>query len=59
MMLRFSFQLEKEAKAIENAVLRVLEKGYRTRDIMSRGKKLLSTQEMGEKIAEELEEEGV
>jgi 3-isopropylmalate dehydrogenase len=59
MMLRFSFQLGKEAKAIENAVLRVLEKGYRTQDIMSRGKKLLSTQEMGEKIAEELEEEGV
>ena len=54
-MLRFSFQLEKEAKAIENAVLRVLEKGYRTKDIMSRGKILLSTQEMGEKIVEELE----
>jgi 3-isopropylmalate dehydrogenase len=55
MMLRFSFQLEKEAKAIENAVLRVLEKGYRTKDIMSRGKILLSTQEMGEKIVEEVE----
>jgi 3-isopropylmalate dehydrogenase len=55
MMLRFSFQLEKEAKAIENAVLRVLEKGFRTQDIMSKGKILLSTQEMGEKIVEELE----
>ncbi|MBC7329166.1 3-isopropylmalate dehydrogenase [bacterium] len=55
MMLRFSFQLEEEAKAIENAVLRVLEKGFRTPDIMSKGKILLSTQEMGEKIVEELE----
>ncbi len=55
MMLRFSFQLEQEASAIEKAVLKVLEDGFRTPDIMSKGKKLVSTQEMGEKIAEALE----
>lgn len=54
MMLRYSFQLEKEATAIEEAVKKVLELGYRTPDIMSRGKTLVSTQEMGEKIAENI-----
>lgn len=54
MMLRFSFGMEKEAESIEEAVRKVLELGYRTPDIMSRGKILLSTQEMGEKIAQAL-----
>lgn len=54
MMLRYSFQLEKEATAIEEAVKKVLELGYRTPDIMSRGKTIVSTQEMGEKIAENI-----
>ena len=35
MMLRYTFNLETEAKAIEDAVLAVLEDGYRTGDIMS------------------------
>ncbi len=35
MMLRYSFDMEKEAKAIENAVSLFLDKGYRTADIMS------------------------
>jgi len=34
MMLRFSFNMEKEADAIENAVSKVLDMGYRTADIM-------------------------
>ena len=38
MMLRFSFDLDKEADAIENAVAEVLKDGYRTIDIMSEGK---------------------
>lgn len=38
MMLRFSFDLDKEADAIENAVAAVLKDGYRTIDIMSEGK---------------------
>lgn len=54
MMLRLSFDLENEAKAIEDAVDRVLEKGYRTNDIMSSGMKLVGTKEMGKLILEEL-----
>ena len=38
MMLRFSFDLDQEADAIEQAVAKVLEEGYRTIDIMSDGK---------------------
>ena len=38
MMLRFSFDLDKEADAIEAAVAKVLKDGYRTIDIMSEGK---------------------
>ena len=34
MMLRYSFDLDKEADAIENAVKKVLKAGYRTIDIM-------------------------
>ena len=33
MMLRFSFDLDKEADAVENAVKKVLAGGYRTADI--------------------------
>ena len=39
MMLRDSFSLLDECAAVENAVLRVLEEGYRTPDILSEGKK--------------------
>ena len=51
MMLRFSFDLDKEADAVESAVARVLKKGYRTIDIMSEGKTQVGTAEMGELIA--------
>ncbi|MBI2953328.1 MAG: 3-isopropylmalate dehydrogenase [Chloroflexi bacterium] len=51
LMLRYSFGLEAEAQAIENAVSAVLEEGYRCNDIMEPGKTLLGTQEMGEIIA--------
>jgi 3-isopropylmalate dehydrogenase len=52
MMLRYSFNQEKAADAIEDAVLRVLEKGYRTGDIMQPGMKLVGTKEMGRLIRE-------
>lgn len=52
MMLRFSFDLDKEADAIEQAVSQVLKDGYRTIDIMSEGKKQIGTVEMGDLIAE-------
>lgn len=50
MMLRFSFDLDQEADAIENAVENVLKDGYRTIDIMSDGKVQIGTAEMGNKI---------
>lgn len=50
MMLRFSFDLDKEAEAIEEAVSRVLKEGYRTIDIMSEGKTQIGTAQMGDLI---------
>ena len=35
MMLRYTFDLDKEAEAVEEAVRKVLAEGYRTGDIMS------------------------
>lgn len=52
MMLRFSFDLDQEADAIEKAVAKVLEEGYRTVDIMSEGKTQIGTEEMGDRIAD-------
>jgi 3-isopropylmalate dehydrogenase len=54
MMLRYSFDLETEAKAIENAVEKVLEKGYRTGDIYSEGTTKVGTKEMGQLICNEI-----
>ncbi|MGN0298314.1 MAG: 3-isopropylmalate dehydrogenase [Lachnospiraceae bacterium] len=50
MMLRYSFDLDKEADAIEAAVKAVLSDGYRTIDIMSEGCRQVSTTEMGDLI---------
>lgn len=52
MMLRYSFDLDQEAKAIEQAVSEVLAAGYRTSDIMSEGCQQVSTTEMGNLILE-------
>jgi len=52
MMLRYSFNQEKAADVIEEAVLKVLEKGYRTGDIMQPGMKLVGTREMGRLLRE-------
>lgn len=51
MMLRYSFDLEKEADAIEAAVKQVLKEGYRTIDIMDEGKTLVGTKQMGDLVA--------
>lgn len=50
MMLRFSFDLDKAADAVEAAVEKTLKAGYRTVDIMSEGKKQIGTSEMGDRI---------
>lgn len=52
MMLRYSFDMNAEADAVENAVKQAIKDGYRTGDIMSDGMKHLSCSEMGSKIAE-------
>ncbi len=51
MMLRYSFDLTREAQAIETAVEDVLNEGYRTYDTMSEGKTRVGTREMGDLIA--------
>ena len=55
MMLKYSLDSDKEADAIEKAVEKVLEEGYRTADIMEEGKKAVGTQEMGTLIASKIE----
>ncbi|MBN1691325.1 MAG: 3-isopropylmalate dehydrogenase [Dehalococcoidia bacterium] len=51
MMLHYSLGLGKEAATVEQAVLKVLDEGYRTKDIMTAGMKQTGTQEMGKTIA--------
>lgn len=54
MMLRYSFDLENEAKAVEKAVEDVLNEGYRTGDLYSDGDKLVGCKEMGDLVADRL-----
>jgi len=60
MMLRFSFDMEKEADAIENAVSAVLDEGYRTADIMPQSSdeaalcKKIGCSQMGKLIIERI-----
>ncbi len=54
MLLRYSFDLDKEADAIESAVQQVLTEGYRTGDIMSEGCTRVGTKEMGRLVAERI-----
>ncbi|MCL2224606.1 MAG: 3-isopropylmalate dehydrogenase [Defluviitaleaceae bacterium] len=54
MMLQYTFGLDAEARAIENAVTAVLKSGVRTGDIMSDGMKLVGTKEMGRLVLEEI-----
>lgn len=54
MMLRYSFDLDKEADAIDNAVKKVLNEGYRTGDIYSEGTTKVNCSKMGDLIAERI-----
>ena len=54
MALKYSFDLEKEAVLLDEAVQKVLDKGLRTKDIMSPGKKEISTSDMGDAIISNL-----
>lgn len=54
MMLRYSFKLESESKAIEQAIEKVLDDGYRTADIYTNGTQRIGTKEMGAEIAKRI-----
>ncbi len=54
MMLRYSFDLDKEADAVEEAVRQVLKDGYRTVDIMADGCTKVRCSEMGTLLAERI-----
>jgi 3-isopropylmalate dehydrogenase len=54
MMLSYAFQLEKEAGAIEQAIVKTLDLGYRTKDIHHPGARLVGTIEMGDAILRNL-----
>jgi len=55
MMFKYSFDREEPNEWIEQAVATVLNRGYRTPDIMSKGMKEVGTREMGELVAQEIE----
>jgi len=50
MMLSYAFKLDKEAEAIERAIVATLEQGYRTKEIHTPGMTLVGTREMGAAI---------
>ncbi len=54
MMLRYTFDLDKEADAIEDAVKKVLAEGYRTIDLAKPGEPQVKCDEMGSLIAERI-----
>ncbi len=57
MMFRFSFDMTEEADAIERAVGKYLDAGYRTADIMSEGKTQVGCKQCGELIVNYLSKE--
>ena len=54
MALKYSLNLDKEADILENAVQEVLDEGLRTKDIISKGMKEVSTSQMGDAIISKL-----
>jgi 3-isopropylmalate dehydrogenase len=55
MALRYSLDLDKEADSLEKAVQGVLDEGLRTKDIISKGMKEVSTSVMGDAIISKLQ----
>ena len=55
MLLKYSLDLGQHADRVDAAVLKVLEQGYRTRDIAATGTKVVGTAEMGDLVVKELE----
>ncbi len=57
MLLKYSFKMDQAAAEVEAAVGRVVAKGYRTQDIYVPGTNLVSTQEIGDFVSQELDKE--
>ncbi|MCB1179883.1 MAG: 3-isopropylmalate dehydrogenase, partial [Leptospiraceae bacterium] len=57
LLLRYSYNLEEEARRIENAIRQIIKNGLRTRDIAEKDSKVLGTSEIGEEIVKVLEKE--
>ena len=55
MALKYSLDLDKESNNLEKAVHSVLDEGLRTKDILSKGSKEVSTSEMGDAIISKLQ----
>jgi 3-isopropylmalate dehydrogenase len=55
MCLRYSFDMGDDADLIEKACANVLDAGFRTGDIMTEGATLVSTEDMGQKVCDELD----
>jgi len=55
MLLRHALRRPEEADRVERAVVRVLDRGHRTRDIASPGARTVGTQEMGDLIVQEVQ----
>ena len=55
MALKYSLDLDKEANIVEQAVQNVLNEGLRTKDILSKGMKEVSTSVMGDAIISKLQ----
>jgi 3-isopropylmalate dehydrogenase len=49
-MLRYSFELETEAAAVEESIAKVLEQGYRTKDLARDGSEPIGTEEMTNRV---------
>ena len=54
MALRYSLNLDKEADTLDQAVQTVLDEGLRTKDILSKNTKEVSTSQMGDAIISKL-----
>ena len=54
MMLKYSFGLQKESDAVEQAIVSVLESGYRTADLKEEGKTTVGTKQIGDLIIERI-----
>ncbi len=56
MMFKYSFGLDEASELIESAVEKILQNGFRTKDIMDNCGNLVGTKEMGDLILKEIEE---